>query len=293
MNRRDVTALILFAGGLVVAMGLWFLAFYPTPGVTSEWLLRTQTACFGGLENGLPSSGGWTVLIFSPLAYISAVMLVFSRELAKAFPLFFSKAIGKMVVVLLVGLLLMEGLWSWGKIRDGVNLNSALNQNTLETLPEHYPRLSKSAPDFTLINAQGEKVSLKSQKGKPVVLTFAFAHCKTLCPQIMKQVTEAMKNPVGNEIGMVITLDPWRDTPASLLQMSRDWNTGGRLEVLSGTTEEVIKTLSAYEVPMERNLTNGDIIHPPIVILIDREGNIAYKFNRPDANWIREGLKRI
>lgn len=293
MNRRDLSAFLLFIGGLLVTGALWFLAFAGSPGSGASWLIRTQAACFGSAPDGLPGGGGWAILIFSPLAFFSALVAVFPLELKRGFSFLFSRTVGKVSLLLLVALLVAEGTWASAKIKNGLSIRNAPQASSQEPFPEHYPRLSQKAPDFTLINVRGEKISLSAQRGKPVVLTFAFAHCKTLCPAIMRQVTEALKKPTKGEIGIVITLDPWRDTPASLLAFSGEWASENRMEILSGETKDVLRTLAAYEVPMERSPTSGDITHPPVVLVIDKEGQIAFRFNRPDAHWIREAIERI
>ena len=55
-----------------------------------------------------------------------------------------------------------------------------------------------TAPDFTLINQSGKSVSLKSFRGKVVVLTFLDPVCYDVCPVIAQQLVQADKM-LGNK----------------------------------------------------------------------------------------------
>ena len=51
--------------------------------------------------------------------------------------------------------------------------------------------------------------------GRPVVVTFAYAHCTTICPVIVSEVLGARdKLALHKPVVLIVTLDPWRDTPA-------------------------------------------------------------------------------
>lgn len=159
-----------------------------------------------------------------------------------------------------------------------------------EALPDSYPRLNKPAPDFRLVDEQGRATSLASFSGKPLVLTFAFAHCQTICPAIITTVQKGVK--ASDASVAVITLDPERDTPETLPELARSWNLEQDQHVLSGALAHVRGALAAYEMQSFTD-GSGEIVHPALVYIIDRTGRIAFEFNNPSPRWLTEALARL
>jgi len=166
----------------------------------------------------------------------------------------------------------------------------------LETLPEGYPRTDRPAPDFQLVDQTGATLTLESLRGRPVLLTFAFAHCQTICPVIVRTVSWAAErlDDLGPAV-VVVTLDPWRDTPSSLPALAQSWQLPAlaRAHVLSGEVAAVQAVLEAYEVPADRDPATGEITHPALVYLLDPQGKIAYTFNNPPAEWLVDAARRV
>jgi len=160
-------------------------------------------------------------------------------------------------------------------------------------LPLDYPRLTAAAPAFVLVDQHGGRVSLAPLQGRPVVLTFVFAHCRAMCPLIVASLKRAALDITPGRV-LMITLDPWRDTPSVLPALARQWELPANVHVLSSrSTAEVLSVVRAYGVPFERSETSGDIVHPGLVYLIDAQGRLAYAFNNPSPEWISEGVRRL
>src|SRR3990170_1197762 len=76
------------------------------------------------------------------------------------------------------------------------------------------------APDFTLINQDGARVSLRQFRGRLVMLTFIYTHCPDICPLTtakLVQVQNELKKRgwFGRRVVLLsMTFDPQRDTPA-------------------------------------------------------------------------------
>jgi cytochrome oxidase Cu insertion factor (SCO1/SenC/PrrC family) len=93
---------------------------------------------------------------------------------------------------------------------------------------------------------------------------------------------------------LLITLDPWRDTPSSLPGIARQWDLPSSFRVLSSrSVSDVLRVAEAYGVTFKRDEKTGDIVHPGLVFLVDGDGRLAYTFNNPPAAWVREGLERL
>jgi cytochrome oxidase Cu insertion factor (SCO1/SenC/PrrC family) len=118
-----------------------------------------------------------------------------------------------------------------------------------------------------------------------------FAHCQTLCPFIVATLKQGA--PDDAEI-LLVTLDPWRDTPSSLGAIAARWELPARFHVLSARgVDDVTRVAAAYGVTAARDERTGDITHPGLVFVIDRDGRLAYTFDNPPAAWIREAFGRL
>jgi protein SCO1 len=138
-------------------------------------------------------------------------------------------------------------------------------------------RVNDVAPALSLVDQTGQRVALAGFRGRSVIVAFAYAHCDTVCPQIVSDILTARREldadppPV-----LVVTLDPWRDTPARLAAIARRWGLDGDAHVLSGPPDEVERALNAWRVPRVRNQRTGAISHPAIVYVIGPTGRITY-----------------
>ena len=88
-----------------------------------------------------------------------------------------------------------------------------------ELPPPGYPRIDRAAPELGLVAQSGERVALASLRGRPALVTFAFAHCETVCPLVVRQALEAQSRlraqvdsgtlaPERVPRVVVVTLDP-------------------------------------------------------------------------------------
>lgn len=295
VTERYSLASYILGGWLLVFLGWWLFALVPLPEASPGWIEAARRVCFGSLPSGLPEGYGWLTLVGSPLLMLTALVLTWPAELASDLKRAQASASGR-------GLLFAFGaatllILGWGGMRIHQVKQAyerSLEPITSETaLPESYPRVEYDAPPFTLINQHGEMISLRSLKGRPYILTFAFAHCASICPGLVHNVLKAARSSEGDGAGVVIvTLDPWRDTPGSLPTMARQWQLGEHEYVLSGPVEEVLAVAEAYQVPASRDLTNGEIVHPGMAFVFNSQGTLVYQFNSPSTDWLIEALNR-
>src|SRR3954469_25773190 len=55
------------------------------------------------------------------------------------------------------------------------------------------------APDFSLRDENGKRVTMRQYRGKPVVVTFMYSHCKTECPVQAQQIKGALDD-LGHDL---------------------------------------------------------------------------------------------
>jgi protein SCO1 len=71
------------------------------------------------------------------------------------------------------------------------------------------------APDFQLESQDGEPVSMRALRGRPVIVTFLYTHCQDSCPA-QAQIVKGALAELGHEVpALAIAVDPSNDTPES------------------------------------------------------------------------------
>jgi cytochrome oxidase Cu insertion factor (SCO1/SenC/PrrC family) len=144
-----------------------------------------------------------------------------------------------------------------------------------------HPSLDR-APRAAASSTRTARLELDALRGRPALVTFAFAHCEAVCPAIVRQVVAAQRTLAeGAAPGrvprvVVVTLDPWRDTPSRLPSLAKDYELGADAFVLSGPVDEVNALLDRWNVARGRDEKTGEVAHPPIVYVLDAEGRIAF-----------------
>ena len=148
------------------------------------------------------------------------------------------------------------------------------------------PFKSKSVPDnpvapaFTLTDQYGTQRSLSDFKGKVVSLFFGFTHCPDICPTHLARQAEVMRQ-LGSQAEQVavlfVTLDPERDTPASLKTYMDAFDP--RFIALTGSTEQTNKVAKQYKIFWQKTpLPNSALIytidHTTNSFIIDQKGRL-------------------
>lgn len=156
------------------------------------------------------------------------------------------------------------------------------------------------APEFTLTNQDGEKVTLGEFKGKAVFVFFGYTHCPDICP-----VTLANLNGVVNELGsdadkvqvLFVTVDPERDTQAELKKYVTYFNKD--FIGLTGTPDEIKDVTDSYHAFYIKEETGSDggylMGHTSSVYLINPDGRIVLRYpqSKMDPKEIAKDVKRI
>ncbi|MFX1252579.1 MAG: SCO family protein [Promethearchaeota archaeon] len=168
-----------------------------------------------------------------------------------------------------------------------------------------YPLLNPALPvireasDFTLINQDGENVSLSQFEGKVVMLGFMY----TFCPDpefciLMNADFKTLQDNLGTRMGsevilLLITLDPERDTPEVLKTFGENYGADfSGWQFLTGDNETVHQVMEDYKViafkePMDMNMTmnmddNYRVVHNWVSVLIDQNGMIRQEYGKLD-----------
>ena len=269
--RAAVTVLAVI---VAITAAWWALALWPVGAEAPGWLLRTREVCFGSTVDTLPSAAGWLLLVGQPASMVILLITIWGEELRDGLTLATARAAGQLALGVAMALV-VAGL---GAVVDRVRTANAEPFPTVTMdVGAQLTRVSDVAPAVSLTDQFGREVSLESFRGRPVIVTFAFAHCETICPLTVADVLAARRRLDGVPPPvLVVTLDPWRDTPGRLGSIAASWRLDPDAHVLSGLPDAVERTLNAWRVPRARNQRTGDISHPSVVYIVDANGRITY-----------------
>ncbi len=274
-HTRGRAALVALSGILIITVSWWALALWPVDAAAPEWVLRTREVCFGSTPSGLPNMGGWILLVGQPMGMVALLAAIWPVELRTGLVRLLSRTAGQLAAGAIVAAL-VAGLGGVAARVSGASVE-AFSAGSDRDRAAALTRVDDQPPAMSLIDQAGETVTLASFRGRPVLVTFAFAHCETICPLVVSDVAAAAARLVDEApVLLVVTLDPWRDTPSRLAAIANDWRLTGEARVLSGDPVVVERVLNAWRIPRVRNERTGNLSHPSLVYVIDRDGRIAY-----------------
>jgi protein SCO1/2 len=130
-----------------------------------------------------------------------------------------------------------------------------------------------AAPGFTLRDQNGRKISLASQRGRFVFITFLYTHCPDVCPLIATHLSDALERfPAARRTSTVLAVstDPRRDTPAAAREFVRSHALVPEFHFLVGNKRELARVWKAYHVAV---IPGKEIVgHTNLILLLDRRG---------------------
>lgn len=264
--------------GLAALVGLtaawWALALWPLPAEAPGWLERTRAVCFGTTASGLPDASGWLALVLQPATMAILLAAIAGREVASGLRALAATAAGRAALAAGGALVLAGGGAAAWRVAAAVPAEAA---RLAPPSADWIVRLEGPAPPLRLTDQNGTAFDLADLAGRPVLVVFAFAHCRTVCPLLVRDALAAQR--AAGEVApavVVVTLDPWRDTPARLPHIARAWGLGDDAWALSGPVDEVESALDAWEIGRARDPRDGDVVHAPRVFVVDHGGRLAY-----------------
>lgn len=271
-DRGAALAVAALGGILVITAAWWALALWPLPAETPEWVLRARAACFGSTASGLPNAGGWALLVGQPLGMLVFLFAVWGESVIRGLEAvrrgwMGRLALGAAAVALLVGTLAAATRVA-GAGGEAFDPRGGGGAPLMEVKGE--------APGLDLVDQHGTRITTDRFVGRPVLVTFAFAHCETVCPLLVKDLLQARTALGGEVAAVVVTLDPWRDTPSRLPAIATAWALPDDVHLLSGTVPEVEFVLDRWKIPRIRNQSDGEVIHPAVTYVVAPNGQLAY-----------------
>ena len=145
------------------------------------------------------------------------------------------------------------------------------------------------APEFTLTDQNRKRVSMAEYRGKPVVVTYLYTHCKETCP-LQAQMIRGALDDLGHDIpALAVSVDPFRDTPASARAFNKKAKMTGRLRWVLGTRRQLQPLYRAFAIQPQLR----DSEHQAYITLVDREGlqRVAVAINQTSPEDLAHDIK--
>ena len=130
------------------------------------------------------------------------------------------------------------------------------------------------APDFTLTDGvNGHAVTLSTQRGQVVALTFLYTTCPDVCPLTATRFRAAQTELQGDASRVTfiaVSVDPDRDTPKAVQDFSAAHGLASNWYYLVGGRAQLAPVWAAYGIGVQAG--SSTVTHNDAVYLIDARG---------------------
>ena len=139
---------------------------------------------------------------------------------------------------------------------------------------------ARKAPDFALRGQSGRPISLRSLRGRPVVITFIDPVCRSHCPLEARVLNDASRRlPAGSKPTIVaVSVNPWSQSRAILREDAAKWQLVSQWRWALGDYKALAPVWQKYAIGVQvRTKTLGgvtvhDIGHTEGAYVVDRDG---------------------
>jgi protein SCO1 len=124
------------------------------------------------------------------------------------------------------------------------------------------------APDFSLRDQDGRRVSMRALRGRPVIVTFLYTTCDNTCPTQAHQVRGAL-DQLGHDVpALAIAVDPPRDDARRARAFLSKTRSLGRLDFVLGSRAQLAPLWKGFAI-QPQSVTRE---HQSRITLVDRRG---------------------
>jgi protein SCO1/2 len=153
----------------------------------------------------------------------------------------------------------------------------------VETTPETPSRFAGgevspvvAAPQLGLRRWDGKRTRIGDYNGKVVLVTFIYASCPDICPAITDKLIKVKRRlgKDGKNLAIVaVSVDPDRDTPATVQSFLRGHQALGKMDYLIGSQEELQTVWENWGVAARVSPSDPKLIdHSGVIWGVDPKG---------------------
>lgn len=144
--------------------------------------------------------------------------------------------------------------------------------------------LSGPAPDFTLTDQFGRRVSLRSFRGRAVLLAFVDSECRTVCPLTTEAMVRA-KRLLGASADRVALLGIDANPDATAVRYVRAYSRVHEMlhqwHFLTAPLPQLKRVWKAYGV--DAQIRQGEVDHTPALFAVSPNGTLSRAYLTPMA----------
>jgi protein SCO1 len=147
------------------------------------------------------------------------------------------------------------------------------------------------APAFSLRDQDGRPVSMAQYRGRPVIATFLYSHCKDTCPVEARLLSVAVRQLGRPAPVLAFSVDPAHDTGASVHAFMRKERLSAPIRWVLGAPARLRPIWKAYAITPQR----ADEEHMARIVLIDKRGfqRVGYPFDQTTPDRIAHDMRLL
>ena len=146
--------------------------------------------------------------------------------------------------------------------------------------PVTWPRRTRRAPTFTLVDQTGAALSLRSLRGQTTILTFLDPACRSLCPLEARVIADALRElPRQTRPAIVaVSVNPLADSRSRFQADARHWRLTADWRWAIGPRTRLAPVWRDYDIEVKTvtkrhaGITIHDVEHGDAAFIIDRRG---------------------
>jgi cytochrome oxidase Cu insertion factor (SCO1/SenC/PrrC family) len=130
-----------------------------------------------------------------------------------------------------------------------------------------------AAPNFSLTNQFGQRISLSAFRGKVVILAFTDSECTTVCPLTTQSMLAAkdLLGKAGDKVQLLgIDANPAAISKSDVMAYSRSHGLVNQWDFLTGTLPELKAVWKHYNIYVQ--IVKDQVDHTPALFIIDTRG---------------------
>ena len=124
------------------------------------------------------------------------------------------------------------------------------------------------APDFSLRDQDGERVSMRALRGRPVAVTFLYTTCRDTCPAQAQTLRGALDLLSHDVPALAVAVDPPRDTPDRAKRFLARQRVSGRIDFVLGTRKQLARLWDGFAIRPQ----TVTVEHQSRFTLVDKRG---------------------
>ncbi len=238
-----------------------------------------------------PRTGGmeWAsvgLMLMEPLFVVGVAVVLWRRALQAARWPRHWRAAGSGV---LAAALAIAGLLSTGAPPTG--------EEKLPPFPGERIRTQLIPPAFRLVDQTGAPCNLEDLRGRVVLVTGIYAMCGTTCPQILvetRKLLDSLPAEARSRVTVLaLSLNPEYESTELMASVAAGYGfTHPEFRYLNGEPSLMHGVLDGLQFARFKDPKTGLIEHANLLLLLDAQGRIAYRFNLNPRHqaWLREAV---